>query len=287
MEGDNFFIMKHGFDFCVKDTKAVVAFVSNSAGLGIKDVKIVEAMYTTKNKFFDKHPLTKDLAFCLTGDSILFAETTDDWKKSRKAISPAFYKGKLESLIGIAREAVRSTLSRFKSIAAKGPRSQVDIMEEIGLMTSRILLMCALGVDCSEHPVNFWENGIKMKKQVAFSLRVTFSNLVNRIVSPHIVLFPALASYHITSFERDQARNAKALRDFVEVIINERREAIKKDPELAKAGDFLTILVADEHFKDRSERIIDECLTFFFAGSQTSSVATQNLIFAICKHPEY
>ena len=28
-------------------------------------------------------------------------------------------------------------------------------------------------------------------------------------------------------------------------------------------------------------------LTFFFAGSQTSSVAIQNLIFALCKHPEY
>lgn len=34
-------------------------------------------------------------------------------------------------------------------------------------------------------------------------------------------------------------------------------------------------------------RIIDECLTFFFAGSQTSSNATQNLIYALCKHPEY
>lgn len=33
--------------------------------------------------------------------------------------------------------------------------------------------------------------------------------------------------------------------------------------------------------------MIDECLTFFFAGSQTSSNATQNLIFALCKHPEY
>ena len=98
-EADNFFIMKHAFDFATKDTKSTAAFVSNSAGLGIKDVKIVEAMYTTKNKFFDKHPLTKDLAFCLTGDSILFAETTDDWKKSRKAITPAFYKGKLESLV--------------------------------------------------------------------------------------------------------------------------------------------------------------------------------------------
>ena len=61
---------------------------------------------------------------------------------------------------------------------------------------------------------------------------------------------------------------------------------MKRQPELASEGDFLTILLIDEHFKDRTLRIIDECLTFFFAGSQTSSIATQNLIFALCKHPE-
>lgn len=32
--------------------------------------------------------------------------------------------------------------------------------------------------------------------------------------------------------------------------------------------------------------IVDECLTFFFAGSQTSSIAIQNLIFSLIKHPE-
>ena len=62
---------------------------------------------------------------------------------------------------------------------------------------------------------------------------------------------------------------------------------IESTPEEAKAGDFLTILLVEPHFKDRNDRIIDEVLTFFFAGSQTSAVATQNLIFALCKHPEY
>ena len=70
-------------------------------------------------------------------------------------------------------------------------------------------------------------------------------------------------------------------------IVDKRRQAIKEDPKLSSAGDFLTILLVDEHFKDRNLRIVDECLTFFLAGSQTSSVATQNLIFALCKHPEY
>ena len=185
-DGDNYFIMKHGFDYITERSGSGVAFVTNGAGLAIADVKVVEAMYTTKNKYFDKHPLIKDLSMCLTGESILFAETSDDWRKSRKAISPAFYKGKLESLVEIAKQAVSSTLNRFKNLSKAGPKSKVDIMEEIALMTTRILLVCALGVDCSEDPIDFWEGGKKDTKSVAYSLRHTFSNLVNRISSPHI-----------------------------------------------------------------------------------------------------
>ena len=202
-EGDNFYIAKHAFDHALRDTGAAIVFMSNGANIGITDVKVIEAMYTTKNKYFDKHPIVKDLAMCLTGESILFAETTEDWRKSRKAISPAFYKGKLEHLVETAKQAVSSTLNRFKKIQAKGGRQEVDIMEEIGLMTARILLVCALGVDCAEEPVNFWENGVKTQKTLAYSLRVTFSNIISRMISPHIVFFPFLASYHITPFERD------------------------------------------------------------------------------------
>jgi len=39
---------------------------------------------------------------------------------------------------------------------ADGPKAEIDIMEEIGLMTARILLVCALGIDCAEEPVDFW-----------------------------------------------------------------------------------------------------------------------------------
>ena len=100
-------------------------------------------------------------------------------------------------------------------------------MDEIGTMVVRILLECALGVDCADDLVDFWEDGVQTKKSVAYSLRVTFSNLLSRFFAPHIIIFPMLAKYHITAFECDQARNAKALRDFCEKIINKRREDIK------------------------------------------------------------
>ena len=112
----------------------------------------------------------------------------------------------MENLVEIAKKAVQTTLNRFKDIQAKAGQKQVaevDIMEEIGIMTSRILLICALGVDCADELVDFWENGKLVKKTVAYSLRVTFSNLINRLSSPHIVFFPFLAQYHITPFERD------------------------------------------------------------------------------------
>ena len=62
---------------------------------------------------------------------------------------------------------------------------------------------------------------------------------------------------------------------------------MKKDKSLAEKGDFLTILLCDELFKDDKKRIIDETLTFFFAGTQTSAVTLQNLVLALLKHPEY
>ena len=113
-------ICKHAFDYATRDVKTCMLSLTTEPTLVVRDVKVVEAMYSTKNKYFDKHPFTKDLACCLTGDSILFSETTEDWKKSRKAISPAFYKGKLENLIDIARDAIRITLDKFKIIAEKG-----------------------------------------------------------------------------------------------------------------------------------------------------------------------
>ena len=154
-------------------------------------------------------------------------------------------------------------------------------------MTTRILLVCALGVDIADDEVDFWVGGRLEKRKVGFSLLQTFGDLVQRVGAAHVQLCPMMASVFITQHERDTRRNAEALRAFVINVIEQRREAIKKDPSLAKRGDFLTLLICDEHFKGRDMRIIDECLTFFFAGSQTSSNATQNLIYALCKHPEY
>jgi cytochrome P450 len=69
----------------------------------ISDPKIVQELYTTNNKYFDKHPIVRDVTMRLLGNSILFADTDREWRKRRTAFSPAFYKGKLVQMVETAK----------------------------------------------------------------------------------------------------------------------------------------------------------------------------------------
>ena len=58
----------------------------------------------------------------------------------------------------------------------------------------------------------------------------------------------------------------ETLRNEFLVLINKRREDFKK-PDFEDRGDLVTILLHDDLFLGNDELIIDECFTFFFAGS--------------------
>lgn len=105
--------------------------------------------------------------------------------------------------------------------------------------------------------------------------------------APQVFFFPFFADVFISPYERALKANAGYLRELIGQIVERRRKAIQADPKLKEKGDFLTILLTEPFFMNDNERIIDESLTFFFAGSQTSAVTTQNLLVALMKHPEY
>ena len=63
--------------------KPVLYFHANFCYVVISDPKVVEDMYTSKNKYMSKHRLFKDAVKCLAGNTIVSAETSKEWKESR------------------------------------------------------------------------------------------------------------------------------------------------------------------------------------------------------------
>ncbi len=65
-------------------------------------------------------------------------------------MAPAFYKGKLERMFDISKEAVRNYVMHLESICQVGTAS-VDIIQEISDLTTSLLLRCVMGEDLSKH----------------------------------------------------------------------------------------------------------------------------------------
>ena len=61
--------------------------------------------------------------------------------------------------------------------------------------------------------------------------------------------------------------NIKTLRNDIKQLILDKKENAIKDPKLLESGDLITVLLSDELFKNDIEMIVDECLTFFLAGT--------------------
>jgi cytochrome P450 len=91
---------------------------------------------------------------------------------------------------------------------------------------------------------------------------------------PRSLLFNFSLVWYITPYERDILANCRAIRS----VFNDFVEKRQKDQSGQDYNDILSILLADTLFCKDKEKIVDELLTVFFAGNNTSSNANQNLI---------
>lgn len=151
-------------------------------------------------------------------------------------------------------------------------------------MMTGVLLRCVVGDDISNLQVDYWQGGRLTKQDLSFALRNSFQQCVNRMSTLHVCLLPFLANVYLTPHERDLRANCLSIRNLVASIIEERKHEVEKG---STKDDLLSIMLQDSLFMDDEQITVDELLTVFFAGSQTSSNVTQNLILHLCKHPQY
>jgi cytochrome P450 len=82
-------------DFGDVNPGITITFGSCQTNIFISDPTLLNELYVTKNKFFDKHHAVYEAFKPLVGDSILFSRSDEEWAKRRKTLSAAFYKEKL------------------------------------------------------------------------------------------------------------------------------------------------------------------------------------------------
>ena len=125
------------------------------------------------NKFFDKAFVTRGVFHQLTGDSILFEDSSEFWNNKRKKMSVAFYKDKLIKMVDIVKDCMDIKIKEFKEEYAR-KNKQMNLITEISTIQVKILLSCAFGEDVSDRVLDYYGNGEKTRKTVAFVLRDTF-----------------------------------------------------------------------------------------------------------------
>ena len=67
--------------------------------------------------------------------------------------------------------------------------------------------------------------------------------------------------------------------------MNQRRQEMS-NPKFNNKGDFLTILLSDDLFKNSEAYIIDECLTFMLAATMTTTMLISNAIYYLSSADE-
>lgn len=245
--------------------------------------KVVEALYTVNNKYLSKHDLTRNIFMPLFGKSIAFAETSPEWAKRRKALSPAFYKGKLIKMLEIVKDTVRVFEKKLLDMTKDGQTAKIDIIREVSDLNASIMLSCGYGYDISGEVMDYHIDGRIEKRETAYVLKNTILGMVQRHADLKVGAFPVMAKYYITRHEKELYANCMNLRAKFRSLIKERRAQTKNSNE--EKRDLGSILLEDPLFKDDEDMIIDELLTFYFAGSQTTSVSISNLILNSIKQP--
>ncbi len=115
--------------------------------------------YVTKNKYFDKDPVSRIEFYPLLGESIVTHPSNDVWARKRKLLSTAFYKEKLIKMTDSIKEVVIQKIEEMERDYAETGKA-FDLVKEIGDLHMRIIMVSVFGIrDLHKIKLPYLRNG--------------------------------------------------------------------------------------------------------------------------------
>ena len=109
--------------------------------------------------------------------------------------------------------------------------------------------------------------------------------VIQRESSTISLYLPELMCFAITSEDRRNKRNSHRLKKLLNEFVEERKSG--RLPSYTNGQtDLMTIMLENEFYKDDSDLIVNELLTFWLAGMKTVQLSSSNTICYLDIYPE-
>ncbi|KAJ8044383.1 Cholesterol 24-hydroxylase [Holothuria leucospilota] len=209
------------------------------------------------------------------GSGLVTEHISSLWEAKRSLFNPAFHRSYLKLSMETFNNSTEASMKRLKRMA--DGKTKVQMLDEFSRLTLDIIAKVGFGFDCES----------LTKERSKFNDAVTCS--LNGCMYFERNFWQKYSLIPEVSTRRKQVKSAiRFLRDFGREIVTKRIQ--KMNEEKDDRHDILSyILKATNGLKDSSfgmTGVLDEFITFFVAGMETSSVTLTSILFHLSRSEE-
>ena len=215
---------------------------------------------TTRAHIFRKPAIARKLWGNFLGEGVLTAEGTD-WKRQSKLMRPAFHKGRIDAYAKIMAELSDDLVDRWKV------GEQRDIARDMTTLTLEIVAKTLFDADVKGDADEFGDAMMALQKAIL----------------QHLYLPLPIPKWWPSKTNKKKWDAIDHMRGLVADVINERRKTGED------RGDLLSMLIIaqdDEGNGMSDKELLDQSMTLFFAGHETTANSLAWNWYLLAKNPD-
>ena len=250
-----------------------ISHFSSSVVVVLLDPKLIKKFFSLQNNYIKINP--SKAVSALMGTGLVMAEG-NLWKNHRKLVASVFHFEFLRENVPLIQDITKEFFAKLK----KAPLQKVDIMDEVQKITGEIVGRIFFGENLNQYI-------IKGKPLTLHLAEITArTSLILRDIPVALALVADIDLERLSRYRR-LMEEIKELRSFCFKIVQERKlnKQNNSDALLDKLLETQSNTTPDERFTD--EDLINEFVTFFIAGMDTTGHVIAMAIYLLCKDPQY
>lgn len=200
----------------------------------------------------------------LLGNGLLTSEG-DFWRKQRRLMQPAFHRDRLASFVKLYVDCAQELIEEWNELESG---TEVDVSAAFMELTLKIVTRAMFSTDVGD--------AIEVVNR---EFDYANERLINRVTAP----IPLPLWFPLPHVQKERKSYA-AIKQVVIDIIEKRRSSTERYDDLL--GMLMEVEDADTGEKMSNEQILDEVITIFLAGHETTAVALTWLFHCLDENPE-